>query len=145
MLSPSPKAFVCNAGDRLEVMCNSMESSLQWRLTLMGMTDPIQDISVSSTSVAVIRSMINSSIVATSRTSERGVVPLISTLVVSSVSDVLNGTLNITCMDFGGKFMATTTVYIAGNTVKRPIVDPPRKGTQYKSLYMGHCLRSQNK
>ena len=67
--------------------------------------------------------------VAVSRTSERGSVPLISTLVVSSVSDVLNGTLNIACMDYGANFMATTTVYIAGNTVKPLIVDLQERDT----------------
>ena len=91
----------------------------------MGMTDPIQDVSISSTTIAVI--MINSSMVAASRTSEKGSVPLISTLVVSSKSDVLIGTLNKTCMDYGANFMATTTVYIAGNTN-----ETSDKGTQYK-------------
>ena len=59
---------------------------------------------------------------------------LISTLVVSSISDILNGTLSITCMDLGAKFMATTmyTVYIAGNAGKPSIVDSPRKGHNIK-------------
>ena len=84
----------------------------------MGMIDPIQDIllSISSTTIAVQRANINNSMVAVSRISERGAVPLISTLVINSISDVLNDTLNITCMEFGANFVATTVVYIIGNS-----------------------------
>ena len=71
MLFPSPKAAVCQAGDRLEVKCNSTESTLQWRLTLMGMIDPVE-ISISSTTIAIPRMTINSSRITVSRTSERG-------------------------------------------------------------------------
>ena len=120
MISPSPRATVCQAGDNLEVRCNSTDSALQWGLTLLGMIDPI-DISISSTvtTIAIPRAMINSSRVTVLRMSERGVVPLISTLVISSVSEGLNGTLNITCTELGvSRSMAATTyttVYIAGS------------------------------
>ena len=117
-VSPSPKAAVCQAGDRLEVKCNSTESAIQWSLTLMGMNDLVE-ISISSTTIAIPRATINSSRITVLRTSERGTVPLISTLVISSVSESesLNGTLNITCMELGisDSMAATTTVYIAGS------------------------------
>ena len=116
MVSPSPKAAVCQAGDRLEVKCNSTESAIQWRLTLMGMNDLVE-ISISSTTIAIPRATINSSRITVLKNSERGTVPLISTLVISSVSESLNGTLNITCMELGisNSIAATTTVYIAGS------------------------------
>ena len=113
-ISPSPRAGVCRVGDRLEVTCNSTDSALQWRLTLLGMANPIER-SISSTTIAIPRAMINSSRVTVSRTSQRGAVPLISILEISSVSETLNGTLNITCMELGTSMAATITVYIAGN------------------------------
>ena len=114
MISPSPRATVCQAGDNLEVRCNSTDSTLKWRLTLIGMSDPIQEISISSTTIAIHRAVINSSRVTVLRTSDRGAVPLISTLVISSVNESLNGTLNIICMELEVSSMAvTTTVYIA--------------------------------
>ena len=105
----------------------------------MGMADSIM-LSVSSIIIVVQQ---NSSMFVPLRISERGAVPLISILVVSSVSDVFNGTLNITCMDFGTKFMATTTVYIAGNAVKPPIADPPRK--KLPSLYFQYTYNLTTK
>ena len=116
MLSPSPRAYVCNIGDRLKVMCNTSETTLQWRLSLMGESDPI-DIPVSSTIQHIPRKMINTSRVTATRTSERGETPLISTLEISPVNEHLNGTLNITCVElnFGTLApMATTTIHISG-------------------------------
>ena len=111
-ISPSPRAAVCHVGDRLKVTCNSTDSALLWRLTLLGMANPIE-IAISSTTIVIPRAMINSSRVTVSRTSERGAVPLISILEISSVSETLNGTLNITCMEFETSMAAITTVYIA--------------------------------
>ena len=117
MLSPSPRAYVCNIGDGLKVICNTTETTLQWRLTLMGESDPI-DIPVSSTIQHIPRRMINTSLVTVTRTSERGETPLISTLEISPVNEHLNGTLNITCVELNFDTLApmtTTTVYITGN------------------------------
>ena len=114
IVSPSPRAGVCRVGDGLEVTCNSTDIALLWRLTLLGMANPIER-SISSTTVAIHRAMINSSRVTVSRTSQKGAVPLISILEISIISDSLNGTLNITCMDFEMSMAATTTVYIAGS------------------------------
>ena len=113
-ISPSPRAAACHVGNRLQLMCNSTDIALLWRLTLLGMAYPTE-ISISSTTVAIPRVMINSSRVTVSRTSERGAVPLISILEIRSVSDSLNGTLNVTCMEFGTSMVATITVYIAGS------------------------------
>ena len=84
-LSPSPRALVCNAGDTLEVICNTTGHSLQWRLALIGVMDPINTISISSNTVAEKRIMINSSRVTISRISERDEAPLISRLEIRSI------------------------------------------------------------
>ena len=121
MISPSPRATVCQAGDNLEVRCNSTDSALiQWRLTLIGMSDPIREISISSTTIAIQRAVVNSSRITVLRLSERGAVPLISTLVISSVNESLNGTLNITCMELevSRSIAATTTVYIHTGSIQ---------------------------
>ena len=115
IMSPSPRAYVCNAGDILELTCNTAESALQWQLTVEGMSDPIY-ISISSTTVGIPRRMINISRITATRTSGRGETPLISILEINPVNEGLNGTLNITCMSLGpSTSMATTTVYFAGN------------------------------
>ena len=100
----------------LEVTCYATRSILQWRLTLMGMMNPILELSISSTTIAVFRAMINSSRVIVFRTSERGTTPLISILELSSINESLNGTLNITCVELGTpEFTATTALYVIGN------------------------------
>ena len=117
IMSPSPRAYVCNAGDRLELTCNTTESALLWRLTLMGMSD-VRDIAISSTSVGTRRGIINNSQFTATRISGTGETPLISISEISPVTDGLNGTFNITCMSLGSLTsgsMATTTVYFAGN------------------------------
>ena len=115
ILSPSPRAYVCNAGDRLELTCNTSESTQQWSLFLKGMGDPIY-LSISSTTVGIPRKMINTSRITATRTSGINETPLISILEISPVTEGLNGTLNITCMSLWPlTSMATTTVYFAGN------------------------------
>ena len=112
ILSPSPRAYVCNAGDRLELICNISESALQWRLTLKGMSDPT-DIFISSTTVVARRGMINTSRITVTRTSKENETPLISMLEINPATKDINGTLNITCMSLGpSTTMATTTVHI---------------------------------
>ena len=82
----------------------------------MGMDDHVHEISISSTTIAVPRTVINSSRVSTSRISERGARPLTSTLEISPVNKALNGTVTITCIELGTLApVETTTVYIAGN------------------------------
>ena len=117
MLYPSPRAYICNVGDRLGVSCNTSETILQWRLTLMGENEPT-GIPVLSTTQIIPRRMMNISRITITRTSERGGTPLISTLEINPVNEHLNGTLNVTCMELNlGTLapMVTATVYIAGN------------------------------
>ena len=112
ILSPSPRAYVCNAGDRLELTCNTSESALQWSLSLKGMSDPT-DISITSTTVGTRRRMINTSRITATRISEENETPLISMLEIRPVIEGLNGTLNITCRLLKpSTSVATTTVHI---------------------------------
>ena len=117
MLSPSPRALVCHTGDSLVVTCSVTESSLIWRLILMGRSETIQhDIPIASTTIVIQRRMINSSRLTAFRTSERGARPLITMLEISPVNEALNGTVTIACMELGTLApMETTTIYIAGN------------------------------
>ena len=112
ILSPSPRAYVCNTGDRLELTCNTTDNALQWRPTLKGMSDPT-DISISSTTVGTRKRMINNSQITVIVISGRGETPLISMLEINPVTEGLNGTLNITCISLGpSETMATTTIHI---------------------------------
>ena len=112
ILSPSSRAYVCNAGDRLELTCNTTESVQQWSLSLKGMSDPT-DIAISSTTVVSHRVMINTSRITVTRISGINETPLISMLEISPVTEGLNGTLNITCKLIGSsESMTTTTVHI---------------------------------
>ena len=65
-LSPSPRATVCNIGDRLEVNCTTNGSILTWSLMYFsenGMVEEHSDIIISSTAMTQRTRMINSSIV----------------------------------------------------------------------------------
>ena len=112
MLSPSPRAYVCNAGDILELTCNTTESTQEWSLSLKEMSNTIYQ-SISSTTVGTRTGMINTSQFSITRISGRNETPLISMLTISSVNEGLNGSLNITCRLLRpSTSMATTTVHI---------------------------------
>ena len=115
MISPSPRAIVCRVGDRLEVVCNITETILSWNVMFVGTNDRIER-TVTSTQLVQEVVTINSSVFLFSRTSERGIrLPLMSTLVIGSVSSSLNGS-NITCMESSSTLASmTTTVYIIGD------------------------------
>ena len=115
MISPSPRAAVCRVGDSLAVMCNTNESVVDWNIAFAGTNDRINSIVTSTTQVQDIRTS-NSNVFIFSRTSERGTLPLISTLDISSVTSSLNGS-TISCMDSSSVAMeVTTTVYIISDS-----------------------------
>ena len=115
MISPSPRAAVCRVGDSLAVMCNTNESVVDWNIAFAGTNDRIDSIVTSTTQVQDIRTS-NSNVFIFSRTSERGALPLISTLDISSVTSSLNGS-TISCMDSSSVAMeVTTTVYIISDS-----------------------------
>ena len=112
-VSPSPVATVCHVGDRLEVTCNTTASVLIWSLMYIsenGMAEQHSEI-VTSGSMTQPTITINSSVVSFMRRSEPRSAPLISSMVIGSVSVALNGT-RITCMEFGTTIEATTIMYV---------------------------------
>ena len=118
-ISPSPRATVCYVGDRLEVTCNSTDSILKWQLTFFlenGSTAQVLPVPlISSTTLNEMIRVVNTSTLTFSRISERGLdIPLVSRLVIDSVSKSLNGT-NITCMEGNTAAMATTTLSTVGD------------------------------
>ena len=113
-LSPSPRATVCNVGDRIEVNCTTNASVLTWNFMYIsenGMVEEHSDIIISSTAMTQLTRMINSSIVTFTRRSEPRNSPLISSRTIDSVSMDLNGT-RITCMEFGATTEVTIAIYI---------------------------------
>ena len=114
VISPSPRAAVCEVGDTLEVTCTTSDHFLTWMLTKNGSTYRITR-TLSSTIRYLERVMVNSTVFTFSRMSELGSTDLISRLVISPVSQSLNGT-NIVCTEVGASAMiANTTVYIIRN------------------------------
>ena len=106
---------MCRVGDTLEVTCSTItDRFLRWKLTLNGTTDRITR-TLSSTILNPEVVVINSTVFIFTRKSELGSIPLMSTLVIRSVSQSLNGT-KIACMEVGASAtMETTTVHIIGN------------------------------
>ena len=114
MISPSPRAAVCHVGDRLEITCNATGTIVTWNLAVIGATNSISR-TLSTTTVNQATLSINSTTLIFSRISDLGALPLISTLVITALSQSLNGTM-ITCMELGTASMATTSVYIYGDS-----------------------------
>ena len=113
-MSPSPRAAVCQAGDALEVTCTTSDHFLTWILTKSGSIYRITR-TLSSTIRNPERVVVNSTVFTFSRMSELGSTDLVSKLVISPVSQGLNGT-KIVCTEIGASaMMANTTVYIIRN------------------------------
>lgn len=116
IISPSPVATVCNAGDMLEVNCTTNTSSvLTWSLTYIsenGMVEQVEDIIISSSAMIQPTRTISSSVISFARRSEQRSTPLTSSMTVASVSLGLNAT-RITCRESVGTARSeTTTIYI---------------------------------
>ena len=94
------------------MMCRTNESVLDWGVVLAGTNDHIIDSSVTSTLLVQDIHTSNSIVFVFSRISERGMLPLVSTLEITSVGLLLN-TSTVTCMDSAGT-NATTAVHIVG-------------------------------
>ena len=113
MISPSPRAAVCRVGDHLEVMCNATGSIVDWNIAFEGINDRVDSTVTSNTQVQDILPL-HSTVFIFSRTSERGMLPLISILEITSVTNSLNGS-TISCMD-SSSAAVETTVYIIGDS-----------------------------
>ena len=119
-LSPTPVDPVCREGDPLELTCNSTGSFIRWNFTVgneQGVLLNYQRI-ITSQGVSGLVSMIlvNSTTFTFMTTSSQGMLPLVSTLVIDSVSRYLNGT-EVYCDDVATSATASTTIHLFENSM----------------------------
>ena len=123
VISPSPRAELCNTGESLEVTCNitnSSETILEWRVDFpseIGMTTHLSAIVTSSTMHDQIR-VLDSIVFLFSRSSELRVSPLLSTLFINPVKSIMNGT-RISCsegLDSNTGTTVDTSVFITSRS-----------------------------
>ena len=115
-ISPSPRADVCRVGERLQVTCNTTKTTIEWELAeVVGHANTIKRIlsTNSTTNSDYFFISLNSTTLTFSRISEFGASPLISMLVILSISQNLNGT-RVKCMErgAGADQEAMTTIII---------------------------------
>ena len=112
-LSPGVVAPVCQVGNELELTCSTNGSFMRWIFTVGNEQGVPQEYRRNINSLDGPRQMtvieVNSTTFTTMRTSAQGVSPLISTLVINSVSNDLNGTV-VHCQDVGTSTTASTTI-----------------------------------
>ena len=128
MLSPQGIAHVCE-GDQLELTCTTtMNTVLDWIIVIPGNARNLRR-SVSTSSILT-EIPLNSTRLIFSRISEVNTYPLVSTLLISSASNDLNGT-EVDCM-VGGTTLSTVVNIISDNkslTIGIQSVNPQTKGT----------------
>ena len=115
-ISPSPKADVCRVGERLQVTCNTTKTTIEWELAeVVGHANTIKRIlsANSTTNSDYFLISLNSTTLIFSRISEFGASPLMSMLVILSISQNLNGT-RVKCIErgAGADQEAMTTIII---------------------------------
>ena len=119
--SPSMVALVCEAGDQLELTCNSSSPLHTWQFTVIsesGEAMTYKTLIQSAGPTGLLSSQeqltINSTIMFTfSRLSTERDTSLITRVIIDSVSEGLNG-VEIQCIDAGMINAATTTIHIIG-------------------------------
>lgn len=99
-------ASVCN-GDQLELTCNVTGRLLEWRFNITR----IYIRGISSDTQTPQQLIVNNSRFTFSRTSNQNDVQLVSRLLISPVTDSLNGT-NVICEDPVSLLQSTTTILI---------------------------------
>lgn len=118
MLSPQGIAHVCE-GDQLELTCTTtMNTVLDWIIVIPGNARNLRR-SVSTGSIST-EIPLNSTRLIFSRISEVNADPLISTLLISSVSNDLNGT-EVDCM-VGGTTLSTVVNIISDKSLTIGII-----------------------
>jgi hypothetical protein len=120
VLYPTTVAPVCQEGDQFELTCtNNAGNFLLWRLPAYNEQGRFQvyerNINAVDRSQQASTLTLNSTAFMFMRNSTQGMTPLISTLVISSVSTALNGT-TIQCMDVDTSVTASTTIHIFDGT-----------------------------
>ena len=112
MLSPQGIAHVCK-GDQLELTCTTMNRVLDWDISIPGNAMiPRRSVSTSSISTEI---PLNSTRLIFSRVSKINAAPLVSTLLISTVSDDLNGT-KVECI-VGSTLSTVVNVIISGKNL----------------------------
>ena len=120
-LSPSMVAFVCEAGDQLELTCNSSSPLHTWKFTAISESGAamtyetlIQSLGPTGLLNSQEQLTLNSTVIFTfSRHSAERDLPLISRVIIENVSEGLNG-VEIQCTDAGMINSATITIQIIG-------------------------------
>ena len=118
-LSPSEVALVCEAGDQLQLTCNSSSPLHTWQFTAISksgaaMTYETCIQSLGPTGLVNSLLIINSTVMFTfSRLSTKRDLPLITRVIIDNVSEGLNG-VEMRCADAGMINSATTTIQIIG-------------------------------
>ena len=116
-ISPSGVAPVCQIGDPLELTCNTSNTLHIWQFTAIPESGPALTYmrrvsSVGSVGVDSQPITINTTIMITfSRLSTQNGLPLMSRMLISSVSEGLNG-VQVECV--AATEVATTTIHIIG-------------------------------
>jgi hypothetical protein len=114
-ISPSPVAPVCQAGDQLELMCNTTSGfEHRWELTIFPENvsytrRPVTSIGVSGIPTSPLS--IGTSTITFSRLSGQNILPLVSRITISPISSALNGTV-VSCFELDTNLVATTTIQI---------------------------------
>jgi hypothetical protein len=113
-LSPSGVAPVCLSGDQLELTCTITGELLQWRFSVVrGNDTTATKITRTITSISSTRSplTVNSMVFNFSRISAHDRMPVMSRLVISPVSNSLNGTV-MNCEDVDTREESSTTIIV---------------------------------
>jgi hypothetical protein len=112
-LSPTSVAPVCQVGDPLELTCSSTGSFIRWTITVSNEQGVPQEyrrsINSQDASQQVSMIQVNSTSFTFMRTSDQGMLPLISMLVIDSVNRYLNGT-KVYCLDVATSTNVSTTI-----------------------------------
>ena len=123
ILSPSGVAPVCS-GDELELTCTTTRNPLQWRFSVIrGDETTATEIRRSINSIGPVTSnlTINSTVFNFSRISAPNSMPVTSRLVISPVSNGLNGTV-MSCVDVDSGEVASTTIIVGERGALQGIV-----------------------
>ena len=136
-LSPSGIATVCSGSDVVELTCTTSQSPQQWSSSLFGNTFGI---SRSAPSNQTSREQVNSTTFTFSRISDQYSLPLVSALVISPVTDILNGSV-FHCKEITTSNQATITLNVVMNEGQLDICEAIMTTHQIFDLSPTFCLR----
>ena len=125
-LVPPRVAPVCQAGERLELTCSTTEATfIRWSFSVVTESGSAQNIVRNINSNDLSQQTSTTTVDATffnfTRTSNNGILPLVSTLTIDSPSSFLNETV-IRCLEVDGSMAvkSTTIIFIDSGSSKLP-------------------------